>query len=289
VWIAAAWLGTFAAVAYGLHQLKPYVHRINTSDMVIEWVGAPEWLHDENWRHVLPALEARIDLHPKSDPYDDRVCPYVAERLAGSAWIERVRRVSKQIDGRVKVYADFRKPFAMVERNGVAYLVDGTGVRLPEQWASKDINRSGWWVIQGAGGSLPKPGERWRGGGVAAGLKLARFLYQAEISVQLPYREALTAIDVSNFDGRRNSWSGRLQLITTNPESYIHWGYAPGEEYDTESAAERKLQLLRTAHQLGRLPGTKPIDVRYQDCIAWVEQESSNNDGNVHRTPEIPE
>jgi hypothetical protein len=284
----AVWLGTFAAVAYGLHELEPYVRAINTSDMVIEWVGAPDWLHDANWQHVLPALEARIDLHPRSDPYSDRVCPYVAGRLAGSAWVERVRRVTKQIDGRVKVYADFRKPFAMVDRNGVAYLVDGTGVRLPEQWASKDINRGGWWLIRGGVEPPPPPGEQWRGGDVAAGLKLTRFLYQAEVSGQLPYREVLAAIDVSNFDGRRNPWAGHLQLITTNPGSYIHWGYAPGEEYDTESSAERKLRHLRTAHQMGRLPGAAPIDVRYKDCIGWVEREGSDNEGNARRTPEVP-
>jgi hypothetical protein len=288
-WLIVLWLGTFAGVAYGLHELEPYVRALNTSDMVIEWLGVPDWLHDANWKHVLPDLEARIDLHPRTDPHDARVCPYVASRLAGSAWIERVRRVSKQIDGRVKICADFRKPFAMVERNGVAYLVDGTGVRLPERWASKDINRSGWWVIQGAVKPVPRPGERWQGGDIAAGLKLARFLYAAEVSGQLPFREAITAIDVSNFDGRRNPWAGRLQLTTTNPESYIHWGYAPGEEYDTESSAERKLQLLRTAYELGRLPDTVPIDVRYEDCIGWVEREGSGNGGSVARTPEVPQ
>jgi hypothetical protein len=285
-WITVAWLGTFAVVAYGLHELEPYVHRISTSDMVVEWIGTPEWLHDANWKHVLPQLEARINLHPKTDPYDKRVCPYVAERLAGSSWVERLRRVTKQIDGRVKVYADFRKPFAMVERNGIAYLVDETGVRLPEQWASKDINRAGWWLIQGAAEPVPEPGQRWPGEDLAAGLKLARFLYRAESGGALPFRDALRAIDVSNFGGRMDAWAGRLQLVTINPESCIHWGYPPGEEYDTESSAERKLQHLRTAYQKGRLPDRKPIDVRDEDRIGWVEPEGSYEGGNASRTLE---
>jgi len=284
-----AWVGTLAVAAYGLHELEPYARRINTADMVIEWVGAPEWLRDANWRHVLPQLQARIDLHPKTDPYDDRVCPYVAERLAGSAWIDRVRRVTKQIDGRVRVSADFRKPFAMVERHGVAYLVDDTGVRLPEQWAGNDVNRGGWWLIQGAGGPIPRPGQPWDGDDLAAGLELARFLYGAEASGRLPCRDVLRSIDVGNFDGRKSPWAGRLQLVTINPESYIHWGYPPGEEYDTESSAERKLQYLCTAYQMGRLPDAKPFDVRNKDCIGWVESEGSHNDGGIRRTPETAE
>ncbi len=274
VWITLAWLGMLAAVAYGLHELEPYVHAINTSDMVIEWVGVPEWLHDANWEHVLPALEARIDLHPRSDPYSDRVCPYVAGRLAGSAWVERVRRVSKQIDGRVKVRAEFRKPFAMVERNGIAYLMDDDAVRLPEQWASRNVNRSGWWLIQGASGPLPKPGQRWHGSDVTAGLKLARFLYGAEIAGQLPFREEITAIDVSNVDGRKRPRAGHLQLVTINPQSYIHWGLPPGEEYGIEITAELKLARLCGLHAAeGRLPGKGPIDVRGEDGIGLGEPE----------------
>ncbi|MFQ5804900.1 MAG: hypothetical protein ACE5I3_00455 [Phycisphaerae bacterium] len=270
-WMTVAWLGTFAVVAYGLHELEPYVRGINTSEMVLEWVGAPEWLHDANWKHVLPELEARIKLHPQTDPYDDRVCPYVAERLAGSPWIDHVRRVTKQIDGRVKVCADFRKPFALVERNGTAYLVDETGVRLPEQWASDDINRAGWWLIEGVAEPLPQPGERWPGDDLAAGLTLARFLYRAETAGRLPFRDTLRSIAVGNFGGRENPWAGRLQLVTRNPESYIHWGYPPGEEYGTESTAERKLEMLNILHEeLGRLPDDTPLDVRDEQGVAKV-------------------
>lgn len=273
-WMALAWIGTFAVIAYGLHDLEPYARRANTADTVIEWVRAPEWLNDENWRHVLPELEARINLHPDTDPYDDRVCPYVAERLVGSSWIEAVRRVSKQSDGRVKVYADFRKPFAMIEQNGIAYLVDREGVRLPQQWASSGLNRSGWLAIRGVAARAPNLARRWPGNDVAAGLKLARFLYRAEAVGRTPFRDEIRAIDVSNFDGRKNRRAGRLQMVTINPQSYIHWGLPPGEEYDIEITAEMKLARLCGLHAAaGRLPDKGPIDLRAEDGIGLGDPE----------------
>jgi len=272
--MTVAWVGTFAVIAYGLHELEPYARRANTADTVIEWVRAPEWLNDENWQHVLPELEARINLHPDTDPYDDRVCPYVAERLVGSSWIEAVRRVTKQSDGRVKVYADFRKPFAMIEQNGIACLVDREGVRLPQQWASSGLNRSGWLAIRGVAVRAPNLGRRWPGDDVAAGLKLARFLYRAEAAGRTPFRDEIRAIDVSNFDGRRNRRAGRLQLVTINPQSYIHWGLPPGEEYDIEIVAEMKLARLCGLHAAaGCLPNKGPIDLRAEDGIGLGDPE----------------
>jgi hypothetical protein len=272
LWIVAGWLGALGAAAYGLNRLEPYVRGINTAPMTIEWVGVPEWLADENWIHILPQLDQRINLDPKSDPYDERVCPYVAERLSGSAWVERVRRVSKQIDGRVKIYADFRKPFTMIEDAGTAYLVDDLGVRLPGEWNAARLNRVGWLVIQGVGLPVPKVGERWGGADLAAGLKLARFLYQAEKDGQMPFRGSIRAIDVRNFAGRINPRAGRLQLVTINPGSYIHWGLPPGEEYGIESSAELKLAMLcRLYAAEGRLPTRGPIDVRADDGIGLGE------------------
>jgi hypothetical protein len=272
IWMAVAWIGTFAAIAYGLQQLEPYVSRINEAETVIEWVGAPDWLRDENWKHVQPELETRIKLYSDTDIYDQRVCPYVAERLAGSPWIARVRRVAKQIDGRVKIYCDFRKPFALVEDDRTAYLVDDVGTRLPHQWASKDVNRTGWLVIRSVDGSVPQPGERWVGEDLAAGLSLARFLYRAEEAGRVPFRSSIRAIDVGNFDGKKDPRAGRLRLITTNPRSYIHWGLPPGEEYGIESDAELKLAMLCKLHAAyDRFPDRGPIDVRGPDGIGLGE------------------
>ena len=271
-WTIVGSLGVLAAAAYGLNRLEPYVRRINTAPMAIEWASVPSWLHEENWKHVLPELETHVALHPMTDPYDGRVSPYVAERLAESPWIARVWRISTQMDGRVKVHAGFRKPFAMVARSGIAYLVDDVGVRLPQQWASSAVNRAGWLVIEGVAAPTPKPGERWDGEDLAAGLKLARFLYRAEAAAQLPFRDSIRAIDVGNFRGRKSPRAGWLQLVTINPQGYINWGLPPGEEYGIEAQAEEKLANLCGLYaSRGRLPAKEPIDVRAEDGIGLGE------------------
>lgn len=270
LWTTLGWLAALVVVACGLNRLEPYVRRINTAPTVIEWMGTPDWLGYASFEDVLPTLEEAVTLAPDTDPYDERVCPYVAERVAASPWVEGVRSVSKQADGRVKVHAAFRKPFAWVKRGLVAYLVDEHGVRLPKELATADVNRADWWLIQGVAKPAPKPGERWAGGDVAEGLKLARFLYRAETAGRMPLRESIRAIDVSNFRGRADPRAGRLQLATINPGSYIHWGLPPGEEYGIESSAELKLAILNKLHAArGRLPDEGPIDVRSDDSIGF--------------------
>lgn len=274
VWMALVWIGAFAAIAYGLNRLEPHVHSINVSPTVIEWADAPEWLRDDSFATVLPGLEARIDLSEDADIYSDRVCAYVGEQLADSAWVGGIRRVTKQQNGHVRIYADFRKPFAMVDSGGFAYLVDERGVRLPLRWDSHSINRQGWFVIEGVSAPPPNPGERWAGGDIAAGLELADFLYKAETAGRMVFRDSIRAIDVGNYNGRRDARAGWLRLVTINPRSYIHWGLAPGEEYGVESSAELKLAKLSKWYRSdGKLPDRGPMDVRYDDAIAFGEPE----------------
>lgn len=267
-WIVLAWIGTFAVIANGLNKLDPFVQRLNFGDTRIEWVGVPDWLTGRQWRHVLDDLEEKVNLHPDSMPYDSRVCPWVAEQLSDSPWISSVRRVCKLYDGRVRVYADFRRPFAVIERAGIAYLIDEAGVRLPEQWPGYASNRSGWLVMQGVKQGVPALGERWPGPDVVDGLKLIRYLYSAERAGRLPFRQELRAIDVTNYDGKQDRYAGRLRLITKSPESYIHWGRPPEEEYGVESSAEMKLAMLASLYSTANgLPDEGPIDVRTENLI----------------------
>jgi hypothetical protein len=268
LWIIVAWIGTFAVIAKGLHKLDPIVRQIKDGDTRIVWVGVPDWLQTENWRYLLDDLEHLVNLNPDTDPYDDRVCPWVAETLSASPWISQVRKVSKQLDGQVRVYADFRRPYAAIEHDGMAYLIDEVGVRLPEQWPAYAVNRGGWLVLRGVKAATPELGQRWVGQDVVAGLKLVSFMYRAELAQRLPFRKEIHAIDVGNFDGKRDRRAGRLQLITKNPESYIHWGLPPGEEYGIESTAEAKIAMLTTLfNAAGCLPDQGPIDVRTENLI----------------------
>ena len=263
LWIVLGWVGAFGAVAYGLQRLEPHARAVQKQPTHIEWVGLPEWLESDNWRHVLPNLEASLAIFPDTDMYDGRVCPYVAQEVAKSAWIERVSRVTKQSDGVIRVHADFRKPYVIIEQGATAYLVDEQGIRLPEAWPVSAINRAGWLVVRGVQAGKPSAGNRWRGDDLAEGLKLARFLYRAETEDRLQFRACLAAIDVSNYRGRRNPSAGHLQIVTNNPPNCIYWGLPPGEEYDIEGSAELKLAKLNKLYtELGQMPERGPLDVR---------------------------
>jgi len=269
-WGLLAWLAALGGAAYGLHRLEPYALSRNANPTRIEWGELPAWLSEPDWRFVLSDLEARLET--AEGPFsavvlhDENVCPYVAAQLGSSAWIERIERVSKRSDGRVRVQARFRQPFALVEHSGVLYLVDESGVRLPLRRPVDTL------VIRGVRAAAPAPGQAWAGGDVAAGLKLAGLLQRAKAAGQAPFWRELRAIDVSNWDGRKLPAAGRLQLITDNPQSYIHWGAVPGEEYGVEAKAEHKLAALATLYlRQGRFPDDGPIDVRDENRIdIWL-------------------
>lgn len=272
--MAIAWLVLLGGSAYGLSLLEAQARRINQAPTRLEWVNAPLWLQEASWQHVLREIEAAVDLHPDTDIYDDTVCLYVATHVAQSPWVAVVSRVTKLHDGRVRIEADFRMPFTFVEHRGVAYLIDAHGTRLPPSLAAEFVNTEKWLPIRGVAASPPVIGQKWTGGDLQDGLKMVQFLYAAEVTEPLIFRDSIRAVDVSNYNYRRRAGDGWLTLITRNPRSYIHWGLPPGEEYGVESPARRKLAALARFYQdRGGFPDDGPIDIRDEDRIVIRESQ----------------
>lgn len=284
-WFLLVWPFVFGGAAYGLHKLEPYARAATPPpECRLQFANLPQWLAGQ--KEVLAEIERAADLRSDDDIYATDLCRYVAENLAKCAWIAQVERVSKQPDGLVRVYAAFRKPLTYViakdkaKNIDMAYLVDETGVRLPNQLPAGKVNMNEWLVITGVRGRVPEVGAAWKGGegdgDLAAGLKLAQKLYRAEAAGRLPFRNHLKAVDVSDFDAS----SGRLRILTVhhprNPRGYILWGRPPGEEYNIEGSADHKLMALELlyANYGGQLPDDAngesqalkwPIDVRPND------------------------
>jgi hypothetical protein len=236
------------------------------------WVDRPRWLTSPAWQDVLAEIERHVDLRSDDDIYHPELCSYVARAVAASAWIERVHRASKLNDGRIEIRASFRRPFAMSVRDATAYLLDATGVRLPRDVPVADVNAAEWILIRGARSRLPAIGQRWEGDDLAAGMRLAAYLYEAAAAGKVPFRNQLRAIDVSNFGRRLDPRAGQLRLDTVFPQTYIHWGLPPGEEYDIEATAEQKLKNLREKlAPTGALSDLGAIDVRDPHEIRWIE------------------
>lgn len=264
--VVLAWVGTFAGAAFGLHQLESYQRTLAARQPTqLRWTALPAWLEDPRQEHLLAEIEAQAGLRTDDDLFEPTLCERVARNLERSPWVGDVHRVWKQPGGTVRVEASFRKPLTMAAKDGMAYLVDNNGVRLPLQQRAAHIKPGKWIMVRGVGGRVPPVGEQWQGEHLAAGLKLASFLDRAEVAGRLSFRTSLLAVDVGHFDSRTG---GGLRVITINPRSYIHWGLPPGEECGIEASAEEKLEALNGLYaKTGCLPDRGPIDVRPQDRI----------------------
>lgn len=266
-WALVGWVGTLAAVAWGMTRLERYVSESQPRvPCRLEWVDLPSWLRTPENEWVLRLdVEPALSLGSDSDIHDPDVCRRVGQRLAASPWVAEVQRVSKQADGVVRVQASFREPVALVEVKGRAYPVDHDGVRLPREWNADQVDQTALYVITGVTTAIPDIGAVWEGKDpkktapeLAAGLKLVEFLRTAygQGRLSLALRSSLRALNVANVERRVKRFDGKLRIRTIHPRGYINWGEAPGEELGVEPSAKRKLDMLMTVFvkQGGQLP-----------------------------------
>ncbi len=197
---------------------------------------------------VRETLLARAYAAARANPFDSTGLREIHEMLAASRWMEestiRVRRdlASGVIQGRraridrITIGGQFRRPFALVRRDGKDYVVDGSGTRLPVYYEAGQV--SALPAIVNAAGPLPKVGEMWRGGDMTAGLLLIRYL-RAQNREWWPQ---VRGIDVRNWDGSDRK-RPHLELITDRGYR-VAWGRAVGEEAGIEHPAIAKVQAL---------------------------------------------
>lgn len=261
LWRVIGWSATVAAIVWGLREMEQsFRQRDPTVQCGIEWVDLPTWMTAAGGDQALADIAAAADLRPDDDIHDPELCRRIATGLQASAWVGEVHRVTKRPDGVVRIAARYREPFAYVEHRGAVYRVDREGVRLPLPAVYRidyiqDRFWNDWFRIVGVSGSVPDEGAPWPGEDLAAGLRLVQFLREATARGEVPFRSSLRAIDVANFGLRQNPDDGQLRIRTIHPRSYIRWGEPPGEEYEVESPARRKLDMLRSVYaRRGFLP-----------------------------------
>ncbi len=272
-WALLGWSLAIAAVVVGMRRLQTFVNDGRPIvDCTLGWVDLPDWFADPGGAEILRDIETAADLRPDDDPHDANLCARVTAGLQQSPWIAEVQEVRKQPDGVVRVQATFREPYAFIEASGVAHLVDRDGVRLPSQHVVDFVQDRFWneWLrVVGVVAPVPDEGQPWPGTDVAAALDLIDFFNDAAARGELPFRSSLRAIDVANYDGRVSKYDAKIRIRTIYPRSYINWGVPPGQEYDVESSARRKLALLLAFYgQHGdQFPDGWVYDVRGPDGV----------------------
>jgi hypothetical protein len=252
---------------WGYEYLQQYEHALQTGPLAEpEWVDLPPWLTRPASEPILRQVKDSAHVWATADLLEPGLCRGIGQGLQSSPWVAEVRRVAKQADGRICIHARFREPFALVEVDGQAYLIDRQGVRLPAEYEISSVAERYWndWLrITGVSGPIPREGEPWIGDDLAAGLKLVEFINAATARGEVPFRALLRAIDVANFKRRADALDGELRIRTIYLDSYVNWGLPPGEEYSMEPPATTKLAMLRTVYaDRGQLP-ENILDVRW--------------------------
>ncbi len=215
----ARWgLGRMEMTARGLPQCNP-TPRLQIVDM-------PDWAMKEGWT---PRLASAVSLDPADNWLDDRLAERIAERFRQSGWVKDVCWVRKYADGSIRVKCDFRRPLGMVKAKEGYIPVDVEGYRLPEVY---DRLSPGWIVIEGVNAAPPAVGQKWEGGDLRAGIRLTAMLFDQ------PWANRISAIDVSNYQGRRDRARHHI-VLATQQGTRIRWGSAPGEEIEEPTPAEK--------------------------------------------------
>jgi hypothetical protein len=265
------WAIVISGAVWGMRHLDQYVRTLTpAAPTELAWVDLPVWLTTPASEPFLRDIAAATNLPPDIDLQDPDLCRRVGEGLQRSPWVAAVQRITKQADGRILIQATYREPFALIEVNDIAYLIDRAAVRLPVRYAVNQVEDrywNDWFRISGLSAAIPADGEAWTGDDLAAGLRLIEFLKEATARGEVPFRSSLRAIDVGNFKRREDPLDGELRIRTIYPHGYINWGLPPGEEYNMEPPATTKLALLRTVYaERGQLPDNI-LDVRWFNGI----------------------
>jgi hypothetical protein len=258
------------AAGFGLRSLKQYVERkivfLNEPPQVV-FKNRPVWMSDFLCEQLLMSVRP-MGAH---SAFDRDLLADVATSLERNPWIKTVHQVRRAYVNRpgdtIEIDCDFRAPVAIVHWKDYFWLVDGDGVKLPEQFTAAQVPR----ILKGRDGTMNiriiegvrqppvESGHQWVGDDLAAGLDLVKLLYGR------PYAESIIKVDVSNFGGRDNPREAQLTLLTSYGTG-IKWGRpVNANDFFVEVSPEQKLKYLEEVQQqYGRVDAGRPwIDIRF--------------------------
>lgn len=223
--------------------------------------------------HTQPvgSVECRLAIEPRDLPerlsaLEGGVASRIAQAYARDSWVEEVHRVTIGYPNRVNVDLVPRTPVAFVQVGSAYYWVDRHGVCLPGEWHGNMPEGTGLVFITGAREPVPMAGQSWLDEGVRAGAETALILKDDVRAL------GITAVDVSNINGRRNPHQSEIALLT-NRYTRILWGRPPYTDRPGELAPEAKRRQLLEAARRGYLAGRGTVDVRFPDLIRFVPPE----------------
>jgi len=242
------------ATGIGFVVLAKYVNKavgVSKKKGLVELVGVPNWVNEQ--------LQARIYAAAGADGEDLRLDEDAARSVQENlerevAWLDGVKVQTTSTS--LRVYASWRKPIALVKLGSRRFYVDAKLMVLDFVPMSKIpiVEIKGLGVVQ----RFPRPGELWRREDAEAAIAILYRLglMDNQVTPDRPLLYEIASIDVSNFDGRRNSKEPHIVLYAQD-NTEIVWGAEFGKwQRHLESTDKEKIaKLYQHYKEWGTLQG----------------------------------
>ena len=250
----------FAALGVGIVFLDKYIRKTAPvrETIAVELVGVPAWVNDQLKEKVYAAAVAGGE--PK---LDENTTVLVQQNIVQRvAWLADVR-VQTTHEG-LRIAGRWRKPLAVVKSGLRKSYVDAEGVVLDF------VPMPNLPIVEVKGLSpmtkMPQPGEVWQRDDLTAAVEiLSRLDRMDELATpDKPLLREIDSIDVSNFNGRKNTGLPHIVLYTKDGTEIL-WGAELGTwGQHLEATDEQKLAKLYGYYkEYGSLKGgAKYINLR---------------------------
>ncbi|HEY7089284.1 MAG TPA: hypothetical protein VH518_14400 [Tepidisphaeraceae bacterium] len=227
----------------------------------------PSWMSDARAIQIINSIRP-AGTH---SAFDRQLLVDTAAILQQNPWVKQVRQVRRAYGEKpgdtLEIDCDYRAPIALVHWKDYYWLVDGEGVKLPEQFIESQLprimigpdRRLNLRIIEGVTQAPVESGQVWRGDDLAAGLDLVKILYAQR------YAEEIVKVDVANFGGRIDPKEAQIDLVTRY-DTQIRWGRpVNAKDFFVEVSASQKLKYLEEIYnEFHRVDGGRPwIDIRF--------------------------
>jgi hypothetical protein len=248
-----------AVVAAGaiLYYAEKYVKSTKPAETgPVVLVDAPEWVGQQ--------LKAKILAYAGGSTFrlDEAAAQLVGDNLASAAWLKDVKALTT--DKAIQVHAIFRKPVALVNSGLSPFYVDA------EQVVLDYVPMPHLLIVEIKGLSLvsqvPRFGQVWHQDDLAQAIMLIDRINRRDKTntPQKPLLYEIAAIDVSNYNGRKDKRQPHIILYTRDNTAII-WGAELGtwQKYLESTDEEKLAKLYGYYKEKGTLSGgVKYINLR---------------------------
>ncbi len=254
-----------------------------TAPPTIVFKDRPAWMSDV----LFAQIAAGIAPDKARSTFDHDLLVETVEKLKSNPWVATVREVrrgfTKTAGDTLEIDADFRTPAALVRWGEYYSLVDGKGVKLPEQYPRNMATR----IVHGADGRVnirviegvynppPEPGKQWRGEDIQAGLQMVKLLHDE------PFAQDVLKVNVENVNRRISAKDPQI-VLKTRYGTEVRWGRPiAATDFFMEVSPDQKLSSLRQIFaQYGRIDAKQPwLDLRF-DKITYPTPASTPHASN---------